>query len=633
MEKIEFELVADTKKSDKNIKNVNKGVVDLNKNLAATSKDAKDGMSAIDDGAKKASKSSFKLGKVLKGAFVIFGGAGIVAIAVKIFQKFYEVLQENQKVVNLFAVATEAVSIVMTDLINFFISNFNVVTDFMNALFKDPQKTITEFAKQIQQGVIDRFNQLLEVFGLVGKALSHLVKGEFGEAFESIKTAGKEVVDVYTGVDKSFEKVAEAVTKYTTATLKTAKANVELANSAELAATKNQGLLEQFDFQNEKLRQIRDEERNTIEERIKANNDLRDNLEKQQELMLANAQISIDSANAQLAKDKDNIQFKKELMEAENELAAVKATVAGFESEFKANDMALDKEKIELTNSKLESESTLSIEKKRFNAELIEDEYKRLNALKEIDILEAEQETLRLEAIVDNANAGTQAKVDAQIALDDFTEQSRQTNLTRDTEISEANKTLLEQETAQKQKNLDDAISIAGSETKMGKVLLLAKQAIAVKEMIMDAKKTILKAKNAVTDAVIEGGAASTQIVGSVAKSANTAPPPFNIPFILAAVATGIGIMSSVKSAISATKQAAAMAGGGIGGGGSSIVEPSAPAVSTPPAFNIVGASDTNQLADAIGGQSQQPIQTYVVANDVTTAQSLERNIIDSATI
>ena len=167
----------------------------------------------------------------------------------------------------------------------------------------------------------------------------------------------------------------------------------------------------------------------------------------------------------------------------------------------------------------------------------------------------------------------------------------------------------------------------------MGKVLLLAKQAIAVKEMIMDAKKTILKAKNAVTDAVIEGGAASTQIVGSVAKSANTAPPPFNIPFILAAVATGIGIMSSVKSAISATKQAAAMAGGGIGGGGSSIVEPSAPAVSTPPAFNIVGASDTNQLADAIGGQSQQPIQTYVVANDVTTAQSLERNIIDSATI
>jgi uncharacterized protein with FMN-binding domain len=54
---------------------------------------------------------------------------------------------------------------------------------------------------------------------------------------------------------------------------------------------------------------------------------------------------------------------------------------------------------------------------------------------------------------------------------------------------------------------------------------------------------------------------------------------------------------------------------------------------SLPPEFNTVGASDTNQLADAIGGQSQQPIQTYVVSNDVTSAQSLERNIVTGATI
>ena len=85
--------------------------------------------------------------------------------------------------------------------------------------------------------------------------------------------------------------------------------------------------------------------------------------------MLENAQISLNAANAQLAKDKDNIEFKKAQIEAENELAAVKATIAGFESEFKANDLALDKEKIELTNSKLESEDNLSIQRKRMNAE------------------------------------------------------------------------------------------------------------------------------------------------------------------------------------------------------------------------------------------------------------------------
>ena len=53
--------------------------------------------------------------------------------------------------------------------------------------------------------------------------------------------------------------------------------------------------------------------------------------------------------------------------------------------------------------------------------------------------------------------------------------------------------------------------------------------------------------------------------------------------------------------------------------------------------FNIflllVGSRETNQLADAIGGQSQQPVQAFVVASEVTSAQSLERNTIAGATI
>ena len=56
-------------------------------------------------------------------------------------------------------------------------------------------------------------------------------------------------------------------------------------------------------------------------------------------------------------------------------------------------------------------------------------------------------------------------------------------------------------------------------------------------------------------------------------------------------------------------------------------------AESIPPAFNVVGASGTNQLADAIGGQTQQPTKAYVVASDVSTAQELDRNIIEGASI
>ena len=55
--------------------------------------------------------------------------------------------------------------------------------------------------------------------------------------------------------------------------------------------------------------------------------------------------------------------------------------------------------------------------------------------------------------------------------------------------------------------------------------------------------------------------------------------------------------------------------------------------IATPPDVTSVGGTGMNQLADAIGSQNQQPIQAFVVSNDVTTAQSLERNIVDGASI
>ena len=51
------------------------------------------------------------------------------------------------------------------------------------------------------------------------------------------------------------------------------------------------------------------------------------------------------------------------------------------------------------------------------------------------------------------------------------------------------------------------------------------------------------------------------------------------------------------------------------------------------PDFNIVGQSASNQLAEAVKGQLSQPIKTYVVSKDVSTAQEMERNIIGSASL
>ena len=69
------------------------------------------------------------------------------------------------------------------------------------------------------------------------------------------------------------------------------------------------------------------------------------------------------------------------------------------------------------------------------------------------------------------------------------------------------------------------------------------------------------------------------------------------------------------------------------GGGGSPSVGSSAPSAPQAPDFNVVGASDTNQLAQAIGQDKKEPVKAYVVSNDVTNAQALDRNIVQGASI
>ena len=94
----------------------------------------------------------------------------------------------------------------------------------------------------------------------------------------------------------------------------------------------------------------------------------------------------------------------------------------------------------------------------------------------------------------------------------------------------------------------------------------------------------------------------------------------YNLATSIASIlAAGIGQATSISGG------GGSAGGGSFGGGGIS-----APA---PASFNVVGASGTNQLAQTIAGQQQQPIQAYVVAGAVTTAQSLNRNIISSASM
>jgi hypothetical protein len=490
-------------------------------------------------------------------------------------------------------------------------------------------EVIIDFANAFKKNIQERFESYLDTLGFLASAVKKVFSGDFKGALEDVKSAGKESIDVLTGVDDSFDKTVETVGKVTKATsdyvketIKAGKANVELNKQAEIARVKNQGLIEGFDLQAEKLRQVRDEERNTVEERIKANDELKAVLEEQEKLMLANADAILKAAEEQFKKN-DNDANAIALQEAKNERAAVEAQIAGFMSEQKSNDLALDRELIELTNSKLESEANLGIERKRINASKIEDDLKRLEREKEIDLEEATIQRNRLQRIVDEANEGTQAKVDAQIALDEFEVEMSQKKLDRDKEILEAQKNqtkelgdLEKQKIRDKQMVVDAIAQFADAESGIGKALLIAKQALALQETLLDVKRITFKGQKAISEAGVDAAQ-------NVSESSKIGFPQ-NIITIAAAIAQGISIIKSVKKAVGKTKASV-----------STSAEVPSVNVGGPqaPSFNIVGSDPQTQLADAIGQQVQKPVKAFVVAGDVSTAQSLDRNIIQESSL
>jgi len=116
-------------------------------------------------------------------------------------------------------------------------------------------------------------------------------------------------------------------------------------------------------------------------------------------------------------------------------------------------------------------------------------------------------------------------------------------------------------------------------------------------------------------------------------KAAAAFPLTAGMPFT--AVNTAAGVLS-IAASIKATQTALSKIGGGgdSGGGSPSLGTMGAGGgASTAPQFNVVGATGVNQLAGVMGAQQQTPVQAYVVANNVTTAQGLDRNIIQSATL
>ena len=148
---------------------------------------------------------------------------------------------------------------------------------------------------------------------------------------------------------------------------------------------------------------------------------------------------------------------------------------------------------------------------------------------------------------------------------------------------------------AQRDNTLNAIIGLAGEGSKVGKAAALAQATISGIQGVQNAYTT----------------AQASPITATF--------PPY--PFIQAGIA-GAMALKTIKSIVSPTASSLSPSGAGA--------QVPAP---TSPRFNVVGAAPENQLAQTIGNQQEKPIKAFVVSNEVTNAQALERNIIEGASI
>lgn len=487
----------------------------------------------------------------------------------------------------------------------------------------------------------------------IGAVIAALVLGVTAlfKAFASTKGGGEKLAQMMAGVSATIDvlrdrvlKVGEALVKFFTGDFKGALEVGKEAVSGFGAEVARE--FQQAADATRNLQEVADAARNLSVSRAELNK----NLIKAKEIIEGSTASYDEKKKAiELVREAETKQSEDELKNAQKKLDAI--VLANSLSDSGAED--LDKEaqaRIQVIN--LEAESSRN--KTKFNKleklahteemarlKVISDEKKAADDLEAAKIKKSDDE--KKKALEKSAADETKRLDSIQKIQDDF--KLKQQDKDAETELQKIN---LEEErklaeldrlgateqqklaikeyysglkTDVSNKEAEDDIAL-GEKVKSAK-LSMAKNALSLIGEIAGKGSKIAKGV-AIAQATISGVEGTINAFKTASASPITTVFPA-YPFVQAGLAAGFAAVNiaSIKST-DPTK----------GGGGGGVKAPSGGgAASTPPSFNIVGASDTNQLADAVAGQEKQPVQAFVVANDVTTAQSLQNNIVEGSTI
>ncbi len=152
---------------------------------------------------------------------------------------------------------------------------------------------------------------------------------------------------------------------------------------------------------------------------------------------------------------------------------------------------------------------------------------------------------------------------------------------------------------------------IAGKNKALQKASIIADSALGI-------GKSIIATNASNVAATAEGAALAIPTAGaSVAAAAKLV--------LLNNIALGIGTAAN----IAATAKALSALGGGGGAGGGSAGQSGGQSA---PSFNLVQGTGSNQIAQGLAS-SKQPLKAFVVSSEQKTAEALDRNIVNEASI
>ncbi len=395
--------------------------------LAEATEDAAKNTEDLGKESKKAGSDMKKAGKTGATGFKLVGTAlqatGLFTLVTKVLAPIIQAFTDNKKVAEALEVAFAALGTVINVivdaaaplgdlLIDIFTNPQQVITDLkdkLTDLFGSPQEALLNFANLLKENIINRFEGLFQLIPRLASAIGKLFEGDFSGA---AKTAADAVGQVVLGVEDVTDKVAEAASAASDFAAPFVKSAKEAIDASTLLVQKQQALRDAQRELNvataegaaevEELKRQSDDQTLSIEERIEAATRAAEINQR-----FADENVAISQQRAQLLREEIALQGETaerldELASAEIEAAAAAQASSTIQTELQNKLFGLNQEVIgqEQTIAGLRREFVNeNLEGVEAERQAVRDQFEdRVAALALLKISEEERTALEVEA-------------------------------------------------------------------------------------------------------------------------------------------------------------------------------------------------------------------------------------------